>query len=112
MKILYELTLIFNILVILVFTFGLFYKFKEPKRKAIYGYVMASAMIPYMILLAIITLLGVVFLHSINILYLICLVSPFVIGKLVRLETLKKYTVLQILFFCISLIDIFFAMCK
>jgi hypothetical protein len=37
----------------------------------------------------------------------LCVISPFVIGKLVRYETLKKYTIIQIAFYIVSLITLF-----
>ena len=104
MKIIIGLTIISNILAILVTAFGLFHKFENPKTKAVYGYTMAGAIIPYMFMLSTFIGLELVYKHNINYTWLLlCIISPFIIGKLVKFETLKKYTVIQILCFCASL---------
>jgi len=97
------ITLIFNLLTILILLFGLFYQFENPKNKAVYGYVMAGGMIPYLILLSLYILLELAYKNSYSSAILIlCILSPFVIGKLVTYETLKKYTFIQIICFSIS----------
>lgn len=97
--------LILNIIAIAVLSFGLFHQFENPKNKATYGYFLAAGMIPYLIVTALVMLVQIFLKHNlIFILLLICLASPFVIGKLVKYQTLKKYTVIQILCFCISLV--------
>jgi len=98
------ITIIFNLLTILILIFGLFHNFENPKNKAIYGYVIAGGMIPYLILLTLYIILEI--LYKQDYLYvglILCVLSPFIIGKLVNYETLKKYTVVQILCFAVSL---------
>ena len=98
-------TLIFNILAILVLFVGLVFRIENPKSKAVYGYVIAGGMIPYMVMLTVYAVAKTVFEHDLWLLLLIlCVISPFIIGKLVRYETLKKYTLIQILCFCVSLV--------
>ena len=105
MNIISIITLITNILAILVLCVGLFFKIENPKGKAIYGYVIAGGMIPYMLALSIYVLADMIInCHYWSILLILCVISPFIIGKLVRYETLKKYTLIQILCFCASLV--------
>jgi len=105
MNIIALLALICNIWAILVLCVGLFFKIENPKSKAVYGYVIASGMIPYMLALSIFAFYGAFVGHNFwSLLLILCVISPFVIGKLVRYETLKKYTVIQILCFCVSLV--------
>lgn len=97
--------LIFNILAILVLCVGLFFKIENPKSKAVYGYVIAGGMIPYMLTLSNFAFYDSFIRHNFwSLLLILCVISPFIIGKLVRYETLKKYTVIQILCFCVSLV--------
>ena len=105
MKILMYLTLFFNILCVAVLTFGLFANFETPKHKAIYGYTIAGTMIPLLLLLSIVAIKELIFANVIIALLLILsALSPFIIGKLVTYKTLKMFTVVQILFFCMSFI--------
>lgn len=95
-------TLIFNIIAVAILAFGLFHTFEHPKNKAIYGYTIAGSCIPYMILLTIFVILEMLHGNYKFSLLLICVISPFVIGKLVKYETLKFYTAIQILCFIAS----------
>ena len=106
MLILAILTILMNIAAIAVLAAGLFCKFENPKHKAIYGYTIAGSCIPYLILLTILIILEI--LHG-NYKYsylLLCVISPFIIGKLVKYETLKLYTSIQILCFMVSAVII------
>ena len=97
--------IIINILTIIILTIGLFCNFKQPKNKAIYGYLIACCMILYIITLSFVIIYGVFrksFFYSF-VLFL-CIISHFIIGKLVKYETLKKYTIIQIMCYIISLI--------
>ena len=96
--------IIVNIVAILVLCAGLFYKFENPKIKAIYGYSIAGAMIPYMLALSVYIVADAIIRHNFwSILLILCVISPFVIGKLVKFETLKRYTIIQIMCFIVSL---------
>ena len=104
MLILAILTILMNIAAIAVLAAGLFCKFENPKHKAIYGYSIAGSTLPYLFLLSALILTEVI-LHG-NLKFsclLLCVISPFIIGKIVRYETLKKYTFIQILCYCASL---------
>ena len=98
-------TIIFNIAAIIVLFAGLFYKFENPKIKAVYGYSIAGSMILYMLSLCVYIAADVIIGHNfLSALLLLCVISPFVIGRLVKYETLKKYTVIQIMCFLVSFI--------
>ncbi len=97
--------IIINILSIIVLSVGLLYKFKQPKNKAIFGYVIATSIIMYILLLGFIAIYELLIKHNIySLILLICVLSPFIIGKLVDYNSLKKYTIIQILCFLPSLI--------
>ena len=105
MHIVLSLAIIINILFIIVLLTGLFYKFKQPKNKAVHGYLIAGCMISYILTLVLALIYGFLekhFLHSF-ILFL-CTISPFIIGKLVNYNSLKLYTIIQILSCLFSLI--------
>ena len=105
MHIVTVLGIVSNILAILVLLVGLFYNFEQPKIKAIYGYSIAGCVLPYLILLTLIGIYGLVVNHNLySLILFLCVISPFIIGKLVKYETLKKYTSVQILCFVVSLI--------
>lgn len=107
MNIITLITIILNIVAVLVLCAGLFHKFENPKNKAVYGYVIAGGMIPYMLALSIYVMTDVIISRNFwSILLILCVISPFIIGKLVKYETLKKYTIIQIFCFCISLVVI------
>ena len=103
MHIVTGLGIIANILAILVLIVGLFYNFEQPKIKAVYGYSIAACFIPYLVLL---TIIGIVNHNFYSLILFFCVVSPFIIGKLVKYETLKKYTIVQIFCFVISLVTL------
>ena len=107
MYIITKLGIIANILAILVLLIGLFYNFEQPKIKAAYGYSIAACFIPYLVLLTFVGLYSLIVNHNLySFILFFCVVSPFIIGKLVKYETLKKYTVVQIVCFCVSLITL------
>ena len=99
--------IIVNILTILIFLAGLFYNFKQPKNKAMYGYLMVGGVILYIITLSTVLIYGFLGKHYLysSILFL-CIISHFIIGKLVKYETLKKYTTTQIMCYVVSLITL------
>lgn len=93
-----------NILSITMMPVGLFYDFQQPKNKAIYGYLIAGCIISYIITLGLALLYGLFEKHYLYSLVLfLCIISHFIIGKLVKYETLKKYTILQIMCYVVSL---------
>lgn len=107
MNILTIFTFISNIFAILVLLFGLFYQFNNPKSKAAYGYWLFGSMVIYMLFLSLYIVYSAAFKHDFySLMYVLCLVSPFIIGHFVKYETLKRYTILQILFFSVSLFAI------
>jgi len=100
--------IIVNILSIIMLPIGLFYNFKQPKNKAAYGYLITACMILYIITLSIALIYGFLEKHYLySFVLFLCIISHFIIGKLVKYETLKKYTIVQILFYVISLITLF-----
>ena len=50
--------IIVNILSIIMFLIGLFYNFKQPKNKAIYGYLIAGCMLLYIITMSLALIYG------------------------------------------------------
>ena len=99
--------IIVNILSIIMFLIGLFYNFKQPKNKAVYGYLIAGCIFLYIITLSVALIYGFfgkLYLYSF-VLFL-CIISHFIIGKLVKYETLKKYTNVQIMCYVLSLITL------
>ena len=97
--------IVVNIISIIMLLIGLFYNFKQPKNKAIYGYSIASCMILYIITLGLALIYGFLEKHYLySFVLFLCIISHFIIGKLVKYETLKKYTITQIIFYCVSLI--------
>lgn len=107
MQIVVSLGIIANLLALFALLVGLFYNFEQPKIKAAYGYTIAGCFISYVLLLGLIGIYGLAINHNIfSLILLLCVVSPFVIGKLVKYETLKKYTVVQVLCFAVSLVTL------
>ena len=104
------LTIIINILAIIMLSVGLFHNFERPKHKAIYGYALAGSLIAYIVAICIAAICEIVLNHNFycSVLFL-CVISPFVIGKFIKYETLKKYTVAQIVCFIVSLSILIFA---
>jgi len=105
MYIMTTLAVIVNIVAIVVLLIGLLYTFNQPKSKAIFGYIIAGSMIMYIMLLALVALFGLVINHNVfSFILFLCIISPFIIGKLVKYNTLKKYTIVQIICFIVSLV--------
>ena len=105
MHIIVTSAIIVNILSIIVLSLGLFCNFEQPKNKAIFGYCVVGALILYIITLSIATIYKLIVKPDLYCIpTLLCVISPFVIGKLVRFETLKKYTIIQIICFIVSLL--------
>jgi hypothetical protein len=101
------ISIIVNIVSIIVLLIGLVHTFEQPKRKAVYGYFIAGTMLTYLFIL---TFLAVYELlvnrYLVFLVFVLCIMSPFIIGKLVKYETLKKYTIVQIMFFVLSLVTL------
>ena len=99
--------IIVNILSLIMLTIGLFYNFKQPKIKAIYGYSIAVCMIAYIVTLSTALIYGFFEKHFLYSLVLfLCVISHFIIGKLAKYETLKKYTIVQIICYVVSLVTL------
>ena len=99
--------IVVNILSIIMLLIGLFYNFKQPKNKAVYGYSIAGCIFLYMITLSLALIYGLFGKHYLySLVLLLCIISHFVIGKLVKHQTLKKYTIIQIICYIISLITL------
>jgi hypothetical protein len=108
MYLIVSLAIIINIISIIVLSFGLFYNFEQPKIKAVYGYTIAGCLISYMVVLSLIAIYGLIAKHNLyGLILLLCVISPFVIGKFVKYETLKIYTIVQIMCFIASLVTLF-----
>lgn len=96
-----------NILSIIMLAIGLFYNFKQPKNKAMYGYLIVGCTILYILTLGIALIYGLFVKHYLfSLVLFMCIISHFIIGKLVTYETLKKYTVAQIMCYFVSLITL------
>ena len=99
------LAIIVNILSVIMLLIALFYNFEQPKRKAVFGYLMAGAMILYIVTLSTVSLYGFYKKHYLyGIILFLCIISHFIIGKIVKYETLRKYTIAQTMFYIVSLI--------
>lgn len=86
---------------------GLFYDFKQPKYKAVYGYLIAGCMLLYILMLGMALIYGLFVKHYLfSLILFLCIISHFIIGKLVTYETLKKYTILQVVCYIVSLITL------
>ncbi len=108
MRIVAYSAIVINILTILVFLTALFGRFNNPKHKAVFGYVMVGSIITYLVFMGLYLIASLIFTHNLSVLWmLLFMAAPFIIGILVKFETLKLYTVLQILTFCGSLWFIF-----
>ena len=105
MHIVFTTAVIVNALTITMFLIGFFYNFKQqPRHKAIYGYLIAGCVILYILMLSLILIYGFLKKHYLySIILFLCIISHFIIGKLVKFETLKKYTIIQIMFYILSL---------
>ena len=100
----YIISAIINIIAIIVLLIGLFHDFKNPKSKAIFGYFVAGSLFLYVVMMCIATIYGLFIKPDLYCLVLfLCTISPFIIGKLVKFATLKKYTIIQIICFILSL---------
>ena len=107
MHIVLTLAIIANILSIIMLPIGLFYNFKQPKNKALYGYLITGCMPLYIITLSMAIIYGfIVKRYLYSFVLFLCIISHFIIGKLVKYETLKKYTIVQIMFYVVSLITL------
>ena len=108
MRIIEILAIIVNILSVIVLLIGLFYNFKQPKNKATYGYWVTGCMLLYIVTLSLALLKGFGEKHYLyGFILFLCLISHFIIGKLVKYETLKKYTTVQIMCYAVSLFTLF-----
>ena len=86
---------------------GLLYNFKQPKHKAVYGYLLAGCMLLYIMTLIPALICGFLGKHYLfSLILFLCIISNFIIGKLVKYETLKKYTTAQIMCYIVSLITL------
>lgn len=96
-----------NILSIIMLPIGLIYNFKQPKHKAMYGYLIAGCVLLYIITLGMALIYGFVKTHYLySLILFLCIISHFIIGKLVTYETLKKYTIVQIMCYVGSLVTL------
>ena len=99
--------IIVNILSVILLLIGLLYNFKHPKNKALYGYLITGCIILYIITLSLALIYGFFEKHYLySFVLFLCIISHFIIGKLVKYETLKKYTIVQITFYVVSLITL------
>lgn len=107
MHIVLTLAIIANILSIIMLFIGLVYNFKQPKIKALYGYSIAGSIIAYIFTLSVVMIYGLIVNHNLySFILFLCIISHFLIGKLVTYETLKKYTIFQIMCYFVSLITL------
>ena len=107
MYIVLALAIIVNILSIMMMLIGFLYNFKRPKNKAIFGYLIAGCMLLYIVTLSIVLIYGFFAkLYLYSFVLFLCIISHFIIGKLVKYETLKKYTIFQIMCYVVSLVTL------
>lgn len=99
--------IIVNILSIMLLLICLFYNFKHPKNKAMFGYLIVGCMLLYIIIFSLNLIYGFFVKHFLySFILFLCIISYFIIGKLVKYETLKKYTTVQIMCYIVSLITL------
>ena len=99
--------IVVNILSVIMLLIGISYDFKQPKNKAIYGYLIAGCMLLYIAALGLALIYGFLQKHYLySFVLFLCIISHFIIGKLVKYETLKKYTTVQIMCYVVSLITL------
>ena len=99
--------IIVNILSVIMLLIGLFHNFKQPKSKAVYGYLITGCMLLYMITLSLALICGFAQKHYLySFILFLCIISHFIIGKLVKYETLKRYTTAQIMCYVVSLMTL------
>lgn len=99
--------IIVNILSVIMLLTGLFYNFRQPKNRAIFGYIIAGCMITYIVTLSLALIYDFFEKHYLyGLVLFLCIISHFIIGKLVKYETLKKYTSVQIMCYVVSLITL------
>ncbi len=104
MYIIFLSAVIANILSIIMLPIGLVYNFEQPKTKAVYGYLIAGCMLLYILTLGMTLIYGLFAKHYLfSFILFLCIISHFIIGKLVTYETLKKYTIAQIMCYIVSL---------
>lgn len=105
MHIILTLAIVINILSVIALLIGLFYNFKHPKNKAMHGYLIVGSMLLYVITLSLALIYGLFEKHFLySFILFLCIISPFIIGKLVNYNSLKTYTIIQILSCLVSLI--------
>ncbi len=105
MHIILILAIIINILFVIALLTGLFYSFKQPKNKAMHGYLIVGSMLLYIITLSMVIIYGLFGKHFLySFILFLCIISLFIIGKFVNYNTLKTYTIIQILSCLVSLI--------
>lgn len=98
---------IVNILSVILLPIGLIYNFDQPKYKAVYGYLIAGCMLLYILMLGMALIYGLFVRHYLfSLVLFLCIISHFIIGKLVTYETLKKYTIAQVMCYIVSLITL------
>ncbi len=98
-------SLVVNILIIILFSVLYFIKGEtEPKQKALRSSLSGAALLLYLILFVIISVFGVIKKDILLFSSLIFAFIPFIIGKMASFETLRKYLILQIFSFVLSLI--------
>jgi len=101
-----NLAIILNIILLFVYIFVFirtFYYNPTPKQKAFLATITGVITILYIIALLILVLFGIKNHNYIVSVFLLFIFSPFIIGHFVRYETLKIYSVIQIICFFASL---------
>jgi hypothetical protein len=97
--------MVINLLLITALLVGLFHRFEIPKHKAAFGYIVTASMLIYILLLSSIAIYRLIVTHDIySLILLLCALSPFITGKFATYNTLKAYTIIQILCCLCSLI--------
>jgi len=100
--------IIVNIIAIVVLLIGLLHDFVLPKNKAVFGYTVAGSMIMYLGFISLVLIYGLIVNPKLYCIVLfLCVIAPFIIGKLVKYETRKYYTAVQIMTYVVSLIVLF-----
>lgn len=110
MKYLLLFALFINIITILLFS-GLYFISRKddvlPKQKALWSSFSGAGLFLYLVSFGILTFEGIIKQNPLMFSLALFFFIPFVIGKKASYETLKKYLILQIFVFVLSLLVLF-----
>ena len=109
MKLVSQIAIIINILVIFLLTACIFcVKSENKKFKESLGFVMGITTCFYLLVMSIIAVLGTIKHNYLSLIFLLFVIAPFVIGHFSRYEKMITYSIIQVLTYVVSLGLLFF----